>query len=122
MGCSAPLSLSSLQLFEHNYNNPKNEISTNLWFLAENQSIFTLSANMDSERAIAQLVVPIVFGAVAIVLVILRLICRPLSKPSLGFDDYMIVIALVLRSDIAPSTTEKLIAHRFSYYARLERE
>lgn len=66
---------------------------------------------MDSERGIAQLVVPTVFGALAIILVILRLLCRPLSKPSLGFDDYMIVISLVFRSDITSTTTEKLTTH-----------
>lgn len=77
---------------------------------------------MDSEQGIAQLVIPTVFGALAIILVILRLICRPLSKLSLKFDDYMIVIALVFRSDITPPTAEKLTAHRFPSYARLERE
>lgn len=59
---------------------------------------------MDSERGIAQLVVPTVFGALAIILVILRLFYRPLSKPYLGSDDYMILVALVFRSDIAPPT------------------
>lgn len=77
---------------------------------------------MDTERDIAQLVVPVVFGVLAIILVILRLICRPLSKPSLGFDDYIIVIALVFRSNITPQTTEKLTTHIFPCYARLERE
>lgn len=76
---------------------------------------------MDTERGITQLVVPTVFGALAIILVILRLICRPLSKPSLGLDDYMIVAALVFSSGITTPTTEKLTAHRFPFYARLER-
>lgn len=67
---------------------------------------------MDSERGIAQLVVPTVFGALAIILVILRLLYRPLSKPYLGSDDYMILVALVFRSDIAPPTTEKLTTHK----------
>lgn len=75
---------------------------------------------MDTERGIAQLVVPTVFGALAIILVILRLTCRPNSKPSLGFDDYMIVVALVFSSDITPPTAEKLIAYRFSFSARLQ--
>lgn len=61
---------------------------------------------MDSERGIAQLVVLTVFGAFATFLVTLRLLYRPLSKPSLGFDDYMIVIALVFRSDITPQTAK----------------
>lgn len=74
---------------------------------------------MNTERGIAQFVVPTVFGALAIILVILRLICRPRSRPSLGCDDYMIVVALVSSSHITPPTAEKLIAYRFSFYARL---
>lgn len=63
---------------------------------------------MAPEGGIAQLVVSTVFGAMAIILVILRLICRPPSKPSLGIDDYMIVVALVFGLDITPPTAEKL--------------
>lgn len=61
---------------------------------------------MDSERGIAQFVVLTVFGAFATFLVILRLLCRPLSKPSLGLADNMIVVVLVFRSDITPQTAK----------------
>lgn len=77
---------------------------------------------MAPERGIAQLVVSTVFGAIAFILVGLRLICRPLSKPSLGTDDYMIVVALVFGLDIIPPTAEKLTSGRFPSYARLERQ
>lgn len=73
---------------------------------------------MAPEGGIAQLVVSTVFGAMAIIIVILRLICRPPSKPSLGSDDYMIVVALVFGLDITPPTAEKLTSRRLPTYAR----
>lgn len=50
---------------------------------------------MDRNGGVVQLVVAIVFGTLAIIAVVLRVVSRRLSNVYLQVNDYMIILALV---------------------------
>lgn len=51
--------------------------------------------DMDRDGGMAQLIVAVAFGSLAIVAVVLRIISRRLSRVYLQMNDYMIIFALV---------------------------
>ncbi|MCJ1427901.1 hypothetical protein MMC29_005807 [Sticta canariensis] len=53
------------------------------------------TTNMERDGGMAQLVVAVAFGSLAIVAVVLRIISRRLSRVYLQLNDYMIIFALV---------------------------
>ena len=58
------------------------------------------SPGLERNRGLAQVVVAIVFGIIAIIAVVLRITSRRMSRVSLGMNDYMIVLALVQAFDV----------------------
>lgn len=50
---------------------------------------------MKDDGGMAQLVVAVLFGTLAIIAVALRIVSRRLSRVCLGLTDYMIILALV---------------------------
>ncbi|KAL8734369.1 MAG: hypothetical protein Q9166_001567 [cf. Caloplaca sp. 2 TL-2023] len=53
------------------------------------------SVDLDGNSGVAQLVVAIIFGTLATISVVLRIVSRRLSRVSLSMNDYMIIIALL---------------------------
>lgn len=58
------------------------------------------SLRLERNGGLAQVVVAIVFGIIAIIAVVLRITSRRMSRVSLGMTDYMIVLALVQTFDV----------------------
>ena len=53
------------------------------------------SITMKDDGGMAQLVIAVLFGTLAVIAVVLRIISRRLSRVRLGMTDYMITLALV---------------------------
>ena len=60
-------------------------------------SLLRRSANLHSNSSLAPLVVAVLFGSLAMIAVVLRLMSRRIQKLYLVMNDYMILVALVCR-------------------------
>ncbi|KAL8820396.1 MAG: hypothetical protein Q9223_001387, partial [Gallowayella weberi] len=65
---------------------------------------FPRSIDLDGNPGVAQLVVAVIFGILATISVVLRIVARHLSRKSLALNDYMILFALGATLSMALAT------------------
>lgn len=67
------------------------------------------SARLMEDGGLAQIIVAVVFGTIAVAAVILRLVSRRISRVYLGMNDWMIVLALVGKFQLKHVGTDTLV-------------
>lgn len=60
--------------------------------------VMARSAKLMEDGGLAQIIVALLFGTIAVAAVILRLVSRRISRAYLGMNDWMIVLALVSKA------------------------